>query len=526
MNNYYTLIYLIREWKGKLKNALFLEAISTRKNQIEMFFENESLHRLVCSTAGQHSAVFLDRYQKPQRLNTTTFFKELIGSRITDINLENRDRYIRMRFDDGKELIFLMYSNHSNIILGENNLIIRSFKREKILIGQPVPVPLAGVSPKFEINDQTLNNLIKDFDPLLPKKILRIALIKIRIPEDIELVISRLKKISQQLVDYAVPHFSSEYGFSIIDPQYLNSNPEKKFDTVNHGVAYSFFKWINYQNFEVKRTELAKRIEKNIYRTNVAISDLSHGIRTKSNADTYEKFGHLLMANQHEKIKTDAVVLDDLFDPGKEVSIPVDPTQDLITNAQRYYEKARGVKKSHESYQYRLDEFKSKLTDLVILQESLEELEFAKDLNKWINKNELALKKIGHTESDTNLIAQSYRTFLIGNYEIRVGKSATLNDELLKLSHKEDLWLHARGVPGSHVIIQMNRKNDFPPTNIIEKAAEIAAFYSKAKGSSLVPVIFTKRKYVRKGKGLPHGAVFVDKEDVVLVKPTEPVELR
>ena len=101
-----------------------------------------------------------------------------------------------------------------------------------------------------------------------------------------------------------------------------------------------------------------------------------------------------------------------------------------------------------------------------------------------------------------------------------------MNDELLKLSHKEDLWLHARGVPGSHVIIQMNRKNDFPPTNIIEKAAEIAAFYSKAKGSSLVPVIFTKRKYVRKGKGLPPGAVFVDKEDVVLVKPTEPVELR
>ena len=515
MNNYYTLIYLIREWKDKLKNSHFLEAVSTRKNQLELFFENETTHRIVCSTSGQHAAVFLDRYQKPQRQNTTTFFKELIGIRIKDIILENRDRFIRMTFDDGKELVFLMYSNHSNIILSEDNRIIKSFKREKVLVGQPSPIPMAGNKLEFEFNEQNLNALIKNYDPLLPRNTLRIALKKIRLPEDIDLVVSRLEEISRQLVDYAVPHLNSDYGFSIIDPKLLNSTPEKVFDSVNHGVAYSFFKWIKYQDFEVKRSELEKRILKNIARTNVAISDLSHGIRTKSNAEMYEKFGHLLMANQHQQINQDIIELEDLFDSSKLIRIPIDPTLDMITNAQKYYEKARGVKKSHESYKYRLNEFKSKLVDLEKLRESLENLEFAKDLNKWIKKNESALKKIGHSESDTNISAQPYRTFSIGNYEIRVGKSATLNDELLRLSHKED----------SHVIIQMNRKNDFPPSDIIEKTAEIAAFYSKAKGSSLVPVIFTKRKHVRKGKGLPPGAVFVDKEDVVLVKPTEPVEL-
>ncbi|HAC15189.1 MAG TPA: hypothetical protein DCE78_04495, partial [Bacteroidetes bacterium] len=438
MNNYYTLIYLIREWKDKLKNTHFLEAISTRKNQIELFFEGETIYRMVCSTAGQHAAVFLDRYQKPQRQNTTTFFNELEGALITDVILANRDRHIRMIFEDGRELVFLMYSNHANIILSENDKIIKSFKHEKLLVNQSTPIPVMGQKSELEHPAQNLNTLIKSFDPLLPRISTRIALNKFSLPDDIDQIISHINQIKKQLLEYPVPHFTSEYGFSIIDPVFLNYTPEKDFESVNQGVAYSFFKWIKYQDFEVKRSELQKRIEKNISRTNVAISDLSHGIRTKSNAESYEKFGHLLMANQHEQIKTDNIVLDDLFDSGKPIKIPVDPTQDIISNAQRYYDKARGVKKAQESYQVRLNEFKSKLIDLESLKKSLDELEFVKDLNKWINKNETILKRIGHNESDNNQIAMPFRTFILGNYEIRVGKSATLNDELLKLSHKED----------------------------------------------------------------------------------------
>jgi len=92
---------------------------------------------------------------------------------------------------------------------------------------------------------------------------------------------------------------------------------------------------------------------------------------------------------------------------------------------------------------------------------------------------------------------------------------------MLRLAHKEDLWLHARGSAGSHVIVRMKKRTVRPPMAVLEKVAAIAAWYSKQKGSSLVPVILTQRKYVRKPKGAPAGLVLVDREDVLMVKPEQ-----
>jgi len=99
------------------------------------------------------------------------------------------------------------------------------------------------------------------------------------------------------------------------------------------------------------------------------------------------------------------------------------------------------------------------------------------------------------------------------------GKSAGNNDKLtFGFAHKEDMWLHARDVSGSHVIIKHKQKGIFPKP-VIEKAARIAAFFSKSKGSILTPVIYTPRKFVRKPKGAAPGAVIAEKEEMILVEP-------
>jgi predicted ribosome quality control (RQC) complex YloA/Tae2 family protein len=87
--------------------------------------------------------------------------------------------------------------------------------------------------------------------------------------------------------------------------------------------------------------------------------------------------------------------------------------------------------------------------------------------------------------------------------------------------HKDDLWLHARQVPGSHVVI---RAKGMPkiPTHVLERAASLAAFYSKFKTETFAPVIHTEAKYVRKVKGSPPGSVIVDRENVVMVTPKGP----
>src|SRR5690606_16411814 len=104
-------------------------------------------------------------------------------------------------------------------------------------------------------------------------------------------------------------------------------------------------------------------------------------------------------------------------------------------------------------------------------------------------------------------------------FEILVGKNARRNDELtFKIAHKNDLWFHAKDVAGSHVIIrQVPGKK--PGEAVIERAASLAAYFSKRKGEALVPVSYTERKYVRKTKDLAPGQVIVEKETVVLVAP-------
>ena len=105
------------------------------------------------------------------------------------------------------------------------------------------------------------------------------------------------------------------------------------------------------------------------------------------------------------------------------------------------------------------------------------------------------------------------------DYEILVGKNANKNEMLtFKTAKKEDLFLHAKDTPGSHVIVRKRGNQNFPKT-VIEKAAMFAAFYSRNKSEALCRVLYTQKKYVRKAKGAPVGAVIVEREKVILVKP-------
>ena len=112
-----------------------------------------------------------------------------------------------------------------------------------------------------------------------------------------------------------------------------------------------------------------------------------------------------------------------------------------------------------------------------------------------------------------------YREVEFNGYKIWIGKNAQSNDTLtLKYGYKEDLWLHAKDVSGSHVLIKHQSGKVFPK-DVIERAAQLAAYYSKRKNESLCPVAMTSRKYVRKRKGDPPGAVVVEREEVIMVEP-------
>jgi predicted ribosome quality control (RQC) complex YloA/Tae2 family protein len=117
-----------------------------------------------------------------------------------------------------------------------------------------------------------------------------------------------------------------------------------------------------------------------------------------------------------------------------------------------------------------------------------------------------------------------FRKFVLNEkFEVWVGKDSISND-LLTTKHtaQNDLWFHVRGASGSHTVLKVHNKKESIDKKIIETAASIAAYYSKARNASHVPVAYCEKKFVKKKKGMKAGSVIMEREKVIFVKPGLP----
>ncbi len=130
----------------------------------------------------------------------------------------------------------------------------------------------------------------------------------------------------------------------------------------------------------------------------------------------------------------------------------------------------------------------------------------------------------GRSETDEGAGSIHPRRFVVfGGWTVLVGRNNRENDILThQVASPRDLWFHARGVSGSHVVLRRSGRSDSPSMEAIEQAASIAAYYSKARASGMVPVIYTEKRYVRKPRRAPAGAAVCIREKVVLVEPRLP----
>jgi len=108
-----------------------------------------------------------------------------------------------------------------------------------------------------------------------------------------------------------------------------------------------------------------------------------------------------------------------------------------------------------------------------------------------------------------------------------VGRNDSENDELTRyIAAPDDIWLHAYGYPGAHVVLKREGRREEPSLRTIEEAAGLAAYWSRARGSKAVPVIYAEARYVRKPKGARPGAVAVMRGKTIMVEPKLPGEAR
>jgi predicted ribosome quality control (RQC) complex YloA/Tae2 family protein len=175
--------------------------------------------------------------------------------------------------------------------------------------------------------------------------------------------------------------------------------------------------------------------------------------------------------------------------------------------------------------QKRLKEALNKRDVINNIYEKMKKAESNEEFNNIFSKHKTNLENAGIAENEEKKKELTlFRRFIVdGNFEVLCGKSSENNDLLtMKHAKPEDLWFHARGASGSHVVLKVGSGKGEPSKKAIHEAASIAAFYSHAKNANTVPVEKKKKKYVRKFKGATIGAVTLQQEKVLFVTPKLP----
>jgi predicted ribosome quality control (RQC) complex YloA/Tae2 family protein len=219
------------------------------------------------------------------------------------------------------------------------------------------------------------------------------------------------------------------------------------------------------------------------------------------------------MANLHQiPARSESAELFDFYHD-KQITVKLKKDLSPQKNAETYYRKSKNEKIERDKLKESIALKEQELQQAETYLQAIDGIEQLKELRKYLKEHSLTDEKAAPTPD------QLFKKTEYMGYEIWIGRNAKNNDLLTqKYAFKEDLWLHAKDVTGSHVIIKYQAGKNFPEP-VIEKAAELAAYYSRMRTDSLVPVIYTPKKYVRKPKGLPEGAVVVDKEKVIMVEP-------
>jgi len=240
------------------------------------------------------------------------------------------------------------------------------------------------------------------------------------------------------------------------------------------------------------------------------ISRLREWLAGADFADTLSHHADLVMTYHSELSRGAAEVV--LTDPatGKPVKIPLDPRRSPVENAQALYKRAKRLRRGRPIVTRRLVRIER---ELAVLKEGIAALEEGQALG------EEAVCLMPSTASHRVPVSlTASRVFQVDGYTVEVGKDAAQNDALLRKARPDDLWLHAKGIPGSHVIVHRGGRAEIPRV-VIEKAARLAAQYSKAKAETRVEVSTALAKHVRKPKGSPPGLVILSQEDTLTVEP-------
>lgn len=288
-------------------------------------------------------------------------------------------------------------------------------------------------------------------------------------------------------------------------------------------------KQISIDTFQQARQRVHKTVTRAIKRTEKLKYDLNMDYQKLENYKELQKKADLLAIHYHQIHRGMANIrVPDVLDAyKKEITIELNRDKSPKENLDIWYQKAAKTKRAKPVISARLAFLQNEINTLKCLLEKIEKAENLEQINKLAN----VLEKSGFSNDTTfsttqkaMLTRRPYHRFITEDgFDIWVGRNAIENSILsFKDAAPHDFWLHVKDYHGSHVILKNPGKSSEPPIRSLEYAAKLAVFYSKARGENRVPVMYTKRKFIRPVSGKMPGRVFVKQHKTIQVdSPTK-----
>ena len=546
VNNYYTLRALVHEWRPDLHGTTVRDIYSQTKNELTVVLGGAEQDWMV---RGSVQRPFLYLFRRPgyhkARRNVATLFEDARGGTVRGVSIAERDRLVSIELAGGGRILWQLFGARANAFhVAPDGTIVAAFQRHDALTGteapEPYPAPMPETFAEFEDRwrtnrsktRQAVQSAVSLFGADLARETLHRAGVTTDAPEgcskeERRALFEASMALREALQDPApVLYGAGQFpdAFSLIPLRHREDAPAERFDTVDAAVADFVRRRLAEQHFHRLYDPLEEALESAAAHERRSAERMVEELQSESRAGRYERWGHLLMAQQDQVPDgAEEVEVPDLFEEGAPVTIPLDPAQSPVKNAERYYDRARSTRRSREEAEGRLDDTIERAERAEALLQALRQIDTLDGIKAFRDEREDALAPFVE-RPDADVDTFPFRRFdLGGGFEVWVGKNARQNHELtFHASQPYDFWLHARGVPGAHTVLHRPNRDAEPGQRRLYTAAAIAAHYSKSKGSDVAPVMVTERKYVTSPKGADPGVVRVQREEVLMVEPGVP----
>ena len=258
------------------------------------------------------------------------------------------------------------------------------------------------------------------------------------------------------------------------------------------------------------------------------MSNINDKIASCADMEKYKVYGELLIANIYKFNNTNfdkIVELENYYDNNILVKIPVDTNFSISQNAEKYFKKYNKLKNTLAITQVQKKETSKDLSYLESLVQAIDNCESISDINAVYDEisenilfSDLKVKNRNGKKTANESMIENYIKTTIDGFDVFIGKNNKQNDYLtLKVANENDYWFHTKDIHGSHLILRCN--GEMPKLTVIQRCAELTAYYSQAKFSSHVPVDYTLAKYVKKPHKSAPGYVIYTHNKTIYVDP-------